>query len=692
MMTAIEVSRYTPTDGFFGVPYIDEDVEVDTPVPHRIIHGGFEGTDTRFRFHFPFEGYQGRMFNPLSGGNGGTEDFFTSPLGEAIGGLSTCVRLGGYMVQSNQGHIGDELDANGGQDPTLYGWRASAEVARFSKYVATQIYGQAPHHSYVFGGSGGARRSPLCLENAPDAWDAALPFMGSGAVDDFPTTARTRQAQTMAFSSMFNVQRLLGPKLDAVADAMAPGGSGDPFTGLDTHQREELANLYRLGYPRGDEVMIGLPMGQIWVWSSFAERVSAEDPYFDKFWTTPGFVGHDQPELLASDLLDTTATITRVLTAQDVLDDPTFNQAEYQALRGFVLTMAQSTATGTSLPCVIEVKDLGAGYRLGAGVRIVGGRAANRQLYCINAAGDYLFCDGMGEASNLRFTDVLAGDDVHIDNHAFLAYCYFYRHHLFNEPRFDFLRIDSTPIFDQFPPMEASPLMGVPYTGHYQGKLLWVHHTHDSSLWPPAGVAYDAAVRNAQGDQGHTTRFRQRWTENAEHIPAAFLPTQPGRAPNTWLIDYQPIIEQSLADLVDWVEHDTDLAPTNWDYHDGKITLAPTAAQRGGIQPIVHITANGATRTDLRTGEPVTLEVSAEVPPGAGTIIAIKWDFDGSGTYPFAHELDGTSSAVTLSTTHRFDQPGTYFVTALVESHREGDVRATARRIPNLASARVIVT
>src|SRR3984885_8263653 len=207
---------YVPTDEFFGAPYIDEDIELDTPVPHRMIHGGFEGTATRFRFHFPHEGYQGRMFNPLSGGNGGTEDFFTSPLGEAIGGLSSCVRLGGYMVQSNQGHIGDELDPKGGEDPTIYGWRASAETARFSKFVAAQIYGAPPHHSYVFGGSGGARRSPLCLENAPDAWDAALPFMGSGAVDDFPTTAHTRQAQTMAFSSMFNVQRLLGPKLDDV--------------------------------------------------------------------------------------------------------------------------------------------------------------------------------------------------------------------------------------------------------------------------------------------------------------------------------------------------------------------------------------------------------------------------------------------------------------------------------------------
>ena len=55
-------------------------------------------------------------------------------------------------------------------------------------------------------------------------------------------------------------------------------------------------------------------------------------------------------------------------------------------------------------------------------------------------------------------------------------------------------------------------------------------------------------------------------------------------------------------------------------------------------------------------------------------------------------KVDGTASKVELSVTHRFNEPGTYFATVLVESHREGDVNATARRIPNLAAARVVVS
>jgi len=166
-----------------------------------------------------------------------------------------------------------------------------------------------------------------------------------------------------------------------------------------------------------------------------------------------------------------------------------------------------------------------------------------------------------------------------------------------------------------------------------------------------------------------------------------------GRSANTWLIDYQPIIEQSLADLAAWVEEGVAPAATAYTYHDGKVTLPATAGDRGGIQPVVTVTANGVACARAGVGETVNLEVHAEVPEGAGTIIAVQWDFDGSGAFAKAHdEVDGSTREVKLSTTHSYDAPGTYFVTALVHSHRDGDVAATARRIPNLDQVRVVVS
>jgi hypothetical protein len=92
---------------------------------------------------------------------------------------------------------------------------------------------------------------------------------------------------------------------------------------------------------------------------------------------------------------------------------------------------------------------------------------------------------------------------------------------------FDFLRINGEPIYPQHGLPLQSPLMGVPYSGQYEGKLMWVHHTHDSSLWPTQGVIYGQAVLSAQGPQRMAQQFCMRWTENAEHISPAYLASSP---------------------------------------------------------------------------------------------------------------------------------------------------------------------
>ena len=243
--------------------------------------------------------------------------------------------------------------------------------ARFSKYLAEQVYGSAPHHSYVWGGSGGGRRSPLVLENAPDVFDGALPFMGGGDVRPFPATERIKGAQVMSFACMFNVQRMLrhGDTMEKIIDAMQPGGSGDPFEGLDSHVREELASLYRQGFPRGDEFMIATPMGQIWLWSSIADLLVEQDPsYFEDFWTKPGYIGHDLPSAVEDDVIDVVTTVSRVITVQDLLTDPAFDAPEYMLMKTMAGIMAGQGSM--DMAYAVEVKGLPDGYRLGAGLQL----------------------------------------------------------------------------------------------------------------------------------------------------------------------------------------------------------------------------------------------------------------------------------------------------------------------------------
>jgi hypothetical protein len=692
----LEVDSYVVTDGFFGPPFIEIDEERDKPYPHRFVQGGFADTTTLFAFYFPPEqDYQGRMFQPLEGGNGGhVVTFGGGYLGEMFQTIANTAKLGGYLVESNQGHIGDELDPKAGPDPTLYGHRASAEVARFSKHVATQVYGTPPHHSYVYGGSGGGRRSPLCIENAPGVWDGALPSVSGGEIGPPGNTKRIKTGSTMGFGTLFNVQRLLGfDNILALADRMAPGGNGNPFEGLTTHQREQLALLYRQGFPRTNEFMISQPMGQIWLWASMADALYEEDPsYFEDFWTKPGYVGHDLPDQVMGDLIDQRCTVTRLLSAQDLNTLPQFAGPEHHTMR----TLAAIMMTGASdpdLPFAIEVDGLTGGYGLGTGVRIASGKAEGRQLYATGVAGNVFSCDGTGDANVLRFEGVQPGDEVHIDNRRFLAYCYYAHHHLLDDdPLFDSLRVDGIPIYQPHLVPDWSPFMGVCYSGVYEGKVMWIHSTHDSSVWPAWGTQYHSAVLQGQGPEGAAQNFRIRWSEYAEHASHAMVPPEPHRASNTRFIN-GGTPTQSLKDLVAWVEDGVEPLGTNYTFQDGRVSLPPTAAERGGIQPIATVTANGGIRADVRAGDSVTLEVHAEVHPEAGRLISVKWDFDGSGAYPFQQPgVDGSSADLTLTTTHRYDSPGTYFATALVESHRDGDVNATDCRNETLGQARIVVS
>ena len=94
---------------------------------------------------------------------------------------------------------------------------------------------------------------------------------------------------------------------------------------------------------------------------------------------------------------------------------------------------------------------------------------------------------------------------------------------------------------------------------------------------------------------------------------------------------------------------------------------------------MVTLAANGGERADVRVGDTVTFDAAAEVPPGAGTLVRAEWDFDGSGAWPAVDDaVDGTDASVSLSRSHTFDAPGTYFPAVRVTAQRDGDPHASA--------------
>jgi len=147
--------------------------------------------------------------------------------------------------------------------------------------------------------------------------------------------------------------------------------------------------------------MIAQPMGQVWLWASYAERLQIEHPeYWRAFWTEPGHVGHDEPQHVGGDVIDSEAAVVRVLTPGEIVADERFRTPEFAQLRGMAALFGGMQGAA-QLPMAVEVDHVPDGYRLGTGIKIVSGDAAGRQLYALVGVDNVFLC----EASNTIMFD-----------------------------------------------------------------------------------------------------------------------------------------------------------------------------------------------------------------------------------------------------------------------------------------------
>ena len=161
----------------------------------------------------------------------------------------------------------------------------------------------------------------------------------------------------------------------------------------------------------------------------------------------------------------------------------------------------------------------------------------------------------------------------------------------------------------------------------------------------------------------------------------------------THAVAYSGTVQYALRELSRWIEQGIDPPPTSeyW-VRDGQVHVPTSAAERKGVQPVVHLEVNGGERAEVRVGEAITLIARIEMPPAPGKVVSAKWDFEGGGTYPNAAELDDpTSQTIRLTATHTFTQPGTYFPALRAAAQHEGDPSTPFARAMNLGRVRVVV-
>src|SRR5262249_53570959 len=176
-------------------------------------------------------------------------------------------------------------------------------AAKYSRVVAEQmVYGTpdqpaARPHGYIYGASGGAYQTVGAMENTSGVWDGAVPqvFGVPNAIPSFMTVE-------------FLALRLLGDKLPQIAAASEPGGSGDPYAGLDAQQQAILHEVSRLGFPLRGWWQYATLNGGAFLATEGLVRV-LDPSYMNDFWSMPGYEGSD-PSVQAARIQHTTTVVS----------------------------------------------------------------------------------------------------------------------------------------------------------------------------------------------------------------------------------------------------------------------------------------------------------------------------------------------------------------------------------------------
>jgi hypothetical protein len=621
-------------DPQFAEPYIELNELRQQPAPHRYVHGGFMGTDARFSFYFPpKDRYQGRFFHntyPLAL----SADVGPFPIAfdVATGDLGFSFDSGAYYVQTNLGGA----DGRPPADPTIAAYRVNAAAAKYSRQVAAELYGPHRPFGYLFGGSGGSYQTIGAAENTQGVWDGFVPFV---------------MATPNAIPSMFTVRmhalRLLRHRLAGIFDAIDAGGSGDPYEGLNEEEREALREVTRMGFPpRGWWEHETMDSGYF---SKVAGIVPMIDPdYLADFWSKPGYLGSDPANAIHAERF---RFETRVVAVQDGLQ----KQVELESIPEHSIADAHLVlADGRSVP-MAEIE----------------GRKANLSISADPSV-----------AASIR-----AGDRVRIDNAWPLALQTYQRHQVPESGMagWDQYRdADGKPLYPQrellVGPVGAGATAGSVPEGDIHGKMLVLQCLMDIDAMPWQADWYRGRVKEKLG-AGFEEQFALWYIDRAQHDnPQDALA-------RCHVVNFSGALQQALRDVSAWVEQGVKPAQTRYQVKDAQVIVPETAAERGGVQPVVRLSAAAA----AKAGEAVSFCARIEVPAGAGKIVAAEWDFEGAGDFRQAEPIGSPQALLELSRNHIYEKPGTYFAMLRVVSQREGDMRTPYGRIQNLARVRIIV-
>ena len=587
--------------------------------------------------------------------------------------LDFAFESGGYLLESNLGR----LDMFPGDDPTIAGYRTSVAVAKYSRVLASEMYGPHRPYGYAWGGSGGGYKTISCIENTVGVWDGVVPFIHA-----------TPMAMINVFSVQAHAMRVLKDKIPAIIDAVEPGGSGNMYTDLDEEEREALTEVTKMGFPpRAWFNYRRIAFGYTGVLTTLLDPMIKWDPtYFEDFWKEPGYLGANPPQSLLDARIKHDTTISKLIMPEDIRK------------MGGPLSISAGQA-GNIVPAGFVLESVPEGDIQGASIFLKSGEAEGCVVYAVAAFDDMVML-AYGEENYQYLAAVKVGDEVQIDNSNYLATQTYHRHQVPSPEYYvwdQFRGADGKPLYPQRPeilgPRHAYQGAGSVQTGKFEGKMIVVEMLVDEAAYPWQADWYRSKVKAELGEK-FDDNYRLWFIDNAMHTPPVISPIDSHPAITTRVINYGGILQQALRDMSAWVEKGVaPPASTTYKVVDGQVEVPPTAAERKGIQPVVTLTVNGGERADVKVGKKVKFSAVIETPPNAGTVVGVEWDFEGDGDYPITEQFKETkSNHVEVKTTYTFSKSSTYFPAIRVTSQRQGDPKTRNARIRNIGRVRVVVS
>ena len=555
--------------------------------------------------------------------------------------------------------------------------RHEAAATKVAKAYARKLYGDNGRiYSYFWGCSGGGTVAMAAAENVTGVWDGVQPQC-IGTSGDAPYHSFYWQAHyTFAIPQA---------KRDAIAAAAVPGGTGDIYAGLNEEEKAVLNEFLAAGYP--------LPI----IGSHFKNLIPLVDPidirladptYEDDFWSKPGYAGANPPNYLKAAKIDGWATITGI--TRDAAGNPTAIQFDPATIP------AQGVTGENYLEYWVYGPD--GQTRLIDPNRAIGVPTENKRRFSLQgtldkATGTLALTgavkDVFGGSSPITNSPLLlgglkVGGKVRVNNRFILAMYYY--------PRYS--NIPGVRSHDQYRNADGSPkypqrqdigvlshsnyrtMGGRVETGAVTTKTMIIEGRSDNLSWPIFNVSYAERIQRTLGKPRADQTMRFYMHDNGRHAAGG---GEPG------------VFQQSIQDLMTWAEKGVAPPPsTKYTIRNGQVTPPENAAERGGISPVMKLTANGVSRATVRAGQAVNLAGKLEMPPRTGQIVKYTWTI--TDMADAATVVEKPQALVNVSRSVTFDKPGTYVVRLTVNGQRDGQLNpANMTLMQNWQEVRVVV-